>query len=88
MGSALLSIAPVFVDKSQRKNKWLLVANGAVDIGFLIGNAFGVFMVNMLASFIWGVVFPIAALFVVKMFRDASKSIYARRWWAVPDLNR
>ncbi len=75
MGFALLSIASVFIDKSQRKIKWLLAANGAVGIGFLIGNALGIFMVNILASFIWGVLFPIAALLVAKMFKEASKSM-------------
>jgi hypothetical protein len=75
MGFALLSIVPLFTDKSLRKIKWLFVANGVVGIGFLIGNALGIFMLNILASFIWGVLFPIAALLVAKMFIQAEKSM-------------
>jgi hypothetical protein len=72
MGIALLFAAPVFKEKTQRNIKLLFVANGAIGIGFLIGNALGLFMVNILASFIWGVLFPIAALLVAKTFKKAS----------------
>ena len=70
MGIALLCTAPVFAEKSERAIKWLFIANGVVGIGFLIGNAMGVFMVNIFASFVWGVLFPIAAILVAKKFRN------------------
>jgi len=70
MGIALLCTAPVFAEKSERAIKWLFIANRVVGIGFLIGNAMGVFMVNILASFVWGVLFPIAAILVAKKFRN------------------
>jgi hypothetical protein len=60
MGIALLCTAPVFSGKSERSIKWLFIANGIVGIAFLIGNAMGVFMINVLSSFIWGVLFLIA----------------------------
>ena len=69
MGIALLCVAPVFAEKSERAIKWLFIANGIIGVGFLIGNALGIFMVNILASFIWGVLFPIAALLLAKKFR-------------------
>jgi hypothetical protein len=71
MGIALLCAAPVFVRKSGRTIKWLFVTNGIIGIGFLIGNAIGIFMVNILASFIWGVLFPIATILVAKEFRKS-----------------
>lgn len=70
MGIALLCAAPVFAAKTERAIKWLFIANGVVGIGFLIGNAMGVFMVNIFASFVWGVLFPIAAILVAKKFRN------------------
>jgi hypothetical protein len=66
MGIALLFVAPVFAEKSDQSIKWLFVANGLVGIGFLVGNALGVFAANILASFIWGVLFPIATALTVK----------------------
>jgi hypothetical protein len=69
MGIALLCVAPVFAEKSERAIKWLFIANGIIGVGFLIGNALGIFMVNILASFIWGVLFPIAALLLAQKFR-------------------
>jgi hypothetical protein len=69
MGFALLFAAPIFKEKTQRKIKLLFVGNGIVGIGFLIGNALGIFMVNILASFVWGVLFPIAAVLLAKMFK-------------------
>ena len=69
MGIALLCVAPVFAEKSERAIKWLFIANGIIGVGFLIGNALGIFMVNIFASFIWGVLFPIAALLLAKKFR-------------------
>ena len=69
MGIALLCAAPIFAAKTDRAIKWLFIANGIIGVGFLIGNALGIFMVNILASFIWGVLFPIAALLLAKKFR-------------------
>jgi hypothetical protein len=71
MGIALLCAAPVFAGKTEHAIKWLFIANGIVGIGFLIGNALGIFMVNILASFIWGVLFPIAAILLAKKFRNS-----------------
>jgi MFS family permease len=71
MGFALLCAAPVFKERSERNIKLLFIANGFVGIGFLIGNALGMFVVNILASFVWGVLFPIAALLVAKKFRNS-----------------
>ena len=34
-------------------------------------NALGIFMANILASFTWGVLFPIAIILVAKRFRHA-----------------
>jgi hypothetical protein len=70
MGIALLCAAPVFAGKTVHTIKWLFIANGIVGIGFLIGNALGVFIVNILASFIWGILFPIAAILLAKKFRN------------------
>jgi hypothetical protein len=74
MGIALLYAAPVFSGKSERSIKWLFIANGIVGIAFLIGNAMGVFMVNILASFVWGVLFLIAAILLAKKFRNSQTS--------------
>ena len=74
MGIALLCSAQVFAGKSERAIKWLFLANGIVGIGFLIGNAMGIFVVNILASFVWGVLFPIAAILVAKKFRNSKAS--------------
>ena len=70
MGIALLCVAPVFARKSERAIKWLFIANGLIGIGFLVGNALGIFIVNILSSFIWGVLFPIAAILLAKRFRN------------------
>lgn len=69
MGFALLCAAPIFVEKSERAIKWLFVANGAIGLAFLIGNAADMFMVNIFARFIWSVLFPIAALQMAKKFK-------------------
>ena len=69
MGIALLCAAPVFAAKSERAIRWLFIANGIVGIGFLIGNALGIFIVNILASFVWGVLFLIAAILLARKFR-------------------
>ena len=69
MGIALLCAAPVFTVKSDRAIKWLFIANGFIGIGFLIGNALGIFIVNILASFVWGVLFPIVAILLAKKFK-------------------
>jgi hypothetical protein len=69
MGIALLFAAPVFKEKSQNKIKLLLYANGVIGIGFLVGNAAGIFAANIMASFLWGVLFPIAAILIAKTFK-------------------
>jgi hypothetical protein len=69
MGFALLSAAPIFSGKTARAIRWLFVANGVVGIAFLVGNALGVFAVNIFASFIWGVLFPIATILLARRFR-------------------
>ena len=74
MGIALLCAAPVFSGKSERSIKWLFIANGIVGIAFLIGNAMGIFMVNILSSFVWGVLFLIAAVLLAKKFRNSQTS--------------
>ena len=71
MGVALLFTAPIFKEKSERNIKLLFTANGVIGISFLIGNAIGIFMINILASFIWGVLFPIAAILVAETFKKA-----------------
>jgi hypothetical protein len=69
MGISLLFAAPVFSNKSERLIKWLFVANGIIGVGFLIGNAADIFIINILASFVWGVLFLIAAILVAGKFR-------------------
>lgn len=69
MGFALLSVAPIFTEKSSRPIKWLFVANGLVGVVFLVGNALGLFAVNIFVSFIWGVLFPIATILLARRFR-------------------
>lgn len=71
MGVALLCAAPVFAGKSERTIKWFFVTNGIVGIGFLIGNGIGIFAVDILASFAWGALFPIASVLLVKRFRNS-----------------
>ena len=68
MGFALLSAAPIFSGKPDRAIKWLFVTNGVIGVAFLAGNALGVFWVNILASFVWGVLFPVTAVLVAKKF--------------------
>jgi hypothetical protein len=74
MGIALLFAAPIFAEKTERAIKWLFVANGIIGIIFLIGNGLGVFMINIIASFVWGVLFPIAAILLAKKFRNSQES--------------
>jgi len=69
MGIALLSVAPIFKEKSENTIKWLFIANGLVGIAFLIGNALSIFIVNILASFVWGVLFPVASVLIARKFR-------------------
>lgn len=69
MGIALLCGAPTFTMKSDRAIKWLFMANGLIGVGFLISNALGIFTVNIVASFIWGILFPVAAALLAKKFR-------------------
>jgi hypothetical protein len=69
MGISLLFAAPAFAEKSERAIKLLFIANGIIGIGFLFGNALGVFMINILASFAWGVLFPAAAFLLAKKFK-------------------
>jgi len=73
MGIALLFAAPLFSEKSDRAIMWLFLANGVVGLAFLVGNALGAFMVNILASFVWGVLFPIAAVLLTKKFSKLGK---------------
>jgi hypothetical protein len=75
MGISLLFAAPVFSAKSERTLKWLLITNGIVGVGFLIGNAIGIFIVNILASFVWGVLFLIAAILLAKKFRNSQAAV-------------
>ena len=72
MGIALLVVAPIFKEKSENTIKWLFVVNGLVGIAFLVGNALSIFLVNILASFIWGVLFPIASALIARKFRKMS----------------
>jgi hypothetical protein len=74
MGIALLSVAPIFRGKFERAIKWLFVANGIIGLAFLVGNALSIFVVNILASFIWGVLFPIAVALVAKNFHQSHAS--------------
>jgi hypothetical protein len=69
MGIALLSVAPIFAHKSERGIKWLFIAIGIIGIAFLVGNALGIFIVNIVVSFIWGMLFPIASILIAKKFR-------------------
>jgi hypothetical protein len=74
MGISLLFAAPVFSEKSERFIKWLFVANGIVGVGFLGGNAANIFIVNIFASFVWGVLFLIVAILVAEKFRKSQAS--------------
>lgn len=73
MGFALLSVSPIFVKKDQSKIKFLLLANGIIGVAFLVGNSLGFFILNILASFTWGVLFPITCIFIAKNFRLLQK---------------
>jgi hypothetical protein len=79
MGIALICTAPAFAGKSERATRWLFKANGFVGIGFLIGNALGVFMANILTSFVWGVLFPVAAVLLAKKFRKSTDLVSSIR---------
>ena len=70
MGIALLCSAPVFAGKPGHTIKWLFIANGIVGIAFLFGNAMGIFVVNILASFVWGGLSPIAPILVARKFSN------------------
>ena len=74
MGIALLCAAPVFSGKSEHSIKWLFIANGIVGIVFLLVMQLDVFAVNILSSFVWGVLFLIAAALVAKKFRNLQTS--------------
>jgi hypothetical protein len=69
MGISQLSIAPIFKEKFERIIKWLFIANGIIGLAFLVGNALDIFVVNILSSFTWGVLFPITAALVARNFR-------------------
>lgn len=69
MGFAVLSVAPIFSQRADRAIKWLLVANGVVGLAFLVGNALGLFVVDILVSFVWGVLFPIVAYLLARKFQ-------------------
>ena len=70
MGLSLLFVTPLFNGTTERVIKWLFTTNGIIGVAFLVGNALGIFMVDILVSFIWGVLFPIATLLVAKKFRN------------------
>ncbi len=70
MGLALLVAAPFFKEKAENSIRLLFITNGAVGIGMLVGNGLGVFIVNILASVIWGVLFPMATLLVARRFNN------------------
>ncbi len=72
MGIALLCAAPLFAQKSDRAIKWLFILNGIIGVAFLIGNALGFFVVNILASLVWGVLFPIANILLARKFKAAN----------------
>lgn len=74
MGIALLFAAPIFKEKSQNKIRLLLYANGVIGIGFLVGNAAGIFAANIIASLLWGVLFPIAAILIARTFKKGQAS--------------
>ena len=73
MGIALLFAAPVFSEKSEHCIKWLFIANGIIGIAFLIGEAAGVYIVNILSSFVWGILFLIATILLAMRFGDLKK---------------
>jgi hypothetical protein len=75
MGFTLLCAAPVFSQKADRAIKWLFIVNGFIGIAFLIGNASGIFWVNILSSLLWGILFPIAALLLAIRFRKKHDSL-------------
>ncbi|MGZ7206509.1 MAG: hypothetical protein ACXVIV_07645 [Halobacteriota archaeon] len=69
MGIAVLVAGPVFKEKAENNIRLLFAANGAVGIGMLVGNALGIFIANILATVIWGVLFPIATVLVARRFK-------------------
>jgi hypothetical protein len=69
MGIALLFAAPIFKEESENKIKFLFIANGVIGIIFLVGNALGIFAANIIASFVWGALFPIATILIAKNFK-------------------
>jgi hypothetical protein len=71
MGIALLCSAPVFSAKTERGQRLLFIANGIDGVIFLVGNALGIMVVNILASFVWGMLFLFAAILVAKKFRNS-----------------
>ncbi len=75
MGLAVLSTSVVFSQRRQQKIKWLLVANGLVGILFLVGNALGFFAANIIASFVWGVLFPVACILIAAEFKQAQNQL-------------
>ena len=71
MGLALIFTAPAFAGKSERAIRWLFIAIGLVGVGFLVGNALGFFVADIFASFMWGVIFPVATILLAKKFRKS-----------------
>jgi hypothetical protein len=69
MGISMLFAAPTFQEKSDRTIKWLFTANAIVGIGFITGNALGIFTINIVASFTWGTLFPIAIILLARRFQ-------------------
>jgi hypothetical protein len=69
MGIALMCVAPIFTKKSDQSIKWLFIANGIIGIAFLVGNTFGFFAVNIFASLVWGIIFPITSILLAKRYQ-------------------
>jgi hypothetical protein len=66
MGIALMFAVPLFKERTIRG---LFLANGLVGLGFLVGNALGLFVANILASFVWGVLFPVVTVLLAQKFK-------------------
>ena len=68
MGMSLLSASFVF----NQKIRLLLATNGRIGIMFLIGNALGIFVINILASFSWGILFPTTCSLIANTFKQST----------------
>jgi len=67
LGYGFMSLALFFASltfgNGKRENhiRWLFILNALLGFAMVAGNAVGVFAANILVSFAWGVLFPIAA---------------------------